>query len=283
LRSSGLSYAASDTNRWNYGILQRDAATGLDHAGWRKLESFSGRWTSPDPYGGSMTNANPRSFNRYAYVQNDPVNVIDPDGLDVCFGPIRFATDFPNLDSSFDCPDSTKSGGSFGGGGGDGRGGGGGINQKPKKNTTPLDPQKAKRSKACEAKKQLQKCEKDAREKYAFAPHGPSLDDGKLITGEDLGLGGAGGGVAALLRLLGGARLAAAVASGGESLAVSVLISSGWRQYQLGRAHGAAMQKAYDEEQSTIAKCRADFEKTVKEAGYNPQDVLNQQEWNNCY
>src|SRR6266540_6285972 len=33
------------------------------------------------PYGGSMTIANPQSFNRYAYVNNDPVNFVDPSGL----------------------------------------------------------------------------------------------------------------------------------------------------------------------------------------------------------
>ena len=46
-RSSGQGYNASDNNRWKYGMLQRDAATGLDHAWWRKYESLSGRWTSP--------------------------------------------------------------------------------------------------------------------------------------------------------------------------------------------------------------------------------------------
>jgi RHS repeat-associated protein len=81
-RSGGQGYGASDTNRWKYGMLQRDAATGLDHAGWRKYESFSGRWTSPDPYGLSASIADPQSFNRYPYTQNDPVNFVDPSGLD---------------------------------------------------------------------------------------------------------------------------------------------------------------------------------------------------------
>jgi len=82
LRSSTPGYGASDTNRWKYGMLQRDAATGLDHAGWRKYESLAGRWTSPDPYLGSMTTANPQSFNRYNYAQNGPVNFVDPSGLE---------------------------------------------------------------------------------------------------------------------------------------------------------------------------------------------------------
>src|SRR5439155_26115666 len=85
LRSGGQGYGAGDTNRWKYGMLQRDASTGLDHAGWRKYESFSGRWTSLDPDGGSMSTGDPQSFNRYAYVQNDPVRSVDPTGTEMCY------------------------------------------------------------------------------------------------------------------------------------------------------------------------------------------------------
>jgi len=37
--------------------------------------------TTTDPDGGSMPSVNPQSFNRYSYVQNDPVNFVDPTGL----------------------------------------------------------------------------------------------------------------------------------------------------------------------------------------------------------
>ncbi len=60
---------------------ERDDTTGLDHTWWRKYDNLSGRWTSADPYRGSMSLADPQSFNRYAYVQNDPVNFVDPSGL----------------------------------------------------------------------------------------------------------------------------------------------------------------------------------------------------------
>ena len=86
LRTSAQGYGATDTNRQKYGLTERDDATGLDHTWWRKYENLSGRWTSPDPYRGSMAIANPQSFHRYNYTKNDPVNSIDPSGLlDICF------------------------------------------------------------------------------------------------------------------------------------------------------------------------------------------------------
>jgi RHS repeat-associated protein len=60
---------------------QKDEGSLNNHTLWRKYDSSSGRWTSPDPYGGSMTLSNPQSFNRYTYVNNDPVNLVDPTGL----------------------------------------------------------------------------------------------------------------------------------------------------------------------------------------------------------
>jgi len=73
--------AIADKIRQRYGLTERDDASGLDHTWWRKNEIRAGRWTSPDPYLGSMIITNPQSFNRYAYVNNDPVNFVDPTGL----------------------------------------------------------------------------------------------------------------------------------------------------------------------------------------------------------
>lgn len=71
-----------ETTKQLYAGMEKDAATGLDHALWRKYEEGAGRWTTPDPYLGNISISNPQSFNRYAYVQNDPVNFVDPTGLD---------------------------------------------------------------------------------------------------------------------------------------------------------------------------------------------------------
>jgi RHS repeat-associated protein len=62
--------------------LERDGETGLDHTLFRKYSSTLGRWTTPDPASLSVASpAFPQSWNRYAYVENDPMDWIDPLGL----------------------------------------------------------------------------------------------------------------------------------------------------------------------------------------------------------
>jgi len=58
-----------------------DGTTGLDYAQQRYYASSLGRFTTPDPYMPSAAIARPQSWNRYAYVENDPVNFVDPSGL----------------------------------------------------------------------------------------------------------------------------------------------------------------------------------------------------------
>jgi len=52
-----------------------------DEAMHRRYNRWWSRFDQPDPYDGSYSLTNPQSFNRYAYVQNDPVNFVDPSGL----------------------------------------------------------------------------------------------------------------------------------------------------------------------------------------------------------
>jgi RHS repeat-associated protein len=142
LRTTGQGFAATDTNRQKYAMTERDDVTGLDHTWWRKYESFSGRWTSPDPINGHLSN--PQSFNHYTYSGNDPVNFVDPTGLDQCFarfevtttihsdGRVEVSWEYLNsycLPTDDDFPIAE-----FAGGGGPGGGGpGGGVNQRPGK------------------------------------------------------------------------------------------------------------------------------------------------------
>jgi RHS repeat-associated protein len=46
----------------------------------RYYPNYQGRWLSPDPLAGNISN--PQSLNRYAYVLNNPTTLIDPTGLD---------------------------------------------------------------------------------------------------------------------------------------------------------------------------------------------------------
>jgi RHS repeat-associated protein len=63
-----------------YTSYERDSDGG-DDAMMRRYIATSTRFAQPDPYDGSVKPNDPQSFNRYSYVQNDPVNFLDPSGL----------------------------------------------------------------------------------------------------------------------------------------------------------------------------------------------------------
>jgi RHS repeat-associated protein len=66
--------------------LSGSRQTRLDDAVWRSYSPATGRWMSPDPYNGSYSLTNPQSFDRYAYVGNNPLGFEDPSGL-ACSSP----------------------------------------------------------------------------------------------------------------------------------------------------------------------------------------------------
>jgi RHS repeat-associated protein len=68
-------------NRQKFGTYVRDEFSGLDYAEQRYYSSALGRFITPDPYEGSVRLGRPDSWNRYAYVENDPINNMDPHGL----------------------------------------------------------------------------------------------------------------------------------------------------------------------------------------------------------
>ncbi|HYD16376.1 MAG TPA: RHS repeat-associated core domain-containing protein [Candidatus Nanoarchaeia archaeon] len=57
----------------------RDSESGLEHSWFRQYSSRVGRYGTPDLMLGIADD--PQSWNRYAYVENDPVDWIDPFGL----------------------------------------------------------------------------------------------------------------------------------------------------------------------------------------------------------
>lgn len=81
LRSIEQGYTADKATRQGFGQTENDQATGQQHTWFRKLETTAGRWTRPDPSKAQMELTDPQSFNRYAYVKNDPLNFNDPTGL----------------------------------------------------------------------------------------------------------------------------------------------------------------------------------------------------------
>lgn len=63
-----------------YTSYERDGNS-RDEAQMRRYDAHWSRFSQPDPSDGSYDLSDPQSFNRYAYVQNDPVNFVDPTGL----------------------------------------------------------------------------------------------------------------------------------------------------------------------------------------------------------
>ena len=111
-----------------------DTTTNLYDAQFREYEIY-GRWPSPDPAGVAAANpANPQSWNRYAYVLNNPLLFVDPQGLMIRLsfwycdpykiyysGPCQNAFLIPGGEPE---PLMTSDNGDSGGGGGGGNGNG---------------------------------------------------------------------------------------------------------------------------------------------------------------
>jgi RHS repeat-associated protein len=68
------------SEKFKFAGMERDAESGLDHTLYRQYAWNLGRWLTPDPDGGDISN--PQSLNRYGYVLNSPTNFTDPLGLD---------------------------------------------------------------------------------------------------------------------------------------------------------------------------------------------------------
>jgi RHS repeat-associated protein len=80
----------ADTPRSNNAAFQPKKYTSYDRDGnasdeamFRRYNRWHSRFDQPDPYEGSYDFTNPQSFNRYSYVNNDPVNTVDPSGLEM--------------------------------------------------------------------------------------------------------------------------------------------------------------------------------------------------------
>jgi RHS repeat-associated protein len=77
----GTAGYVADSVRQKFTGYESDGETGLNYAQARYQSGAQGRFTSIDPFGASASVANPQSFNRYSYVNNNPTNLTDPTGM----------------------------------------------------------------------------------------------------------------------------------------------------------------------------------------------------------
>jgi RHS repeat-associated protein len=108
-------YAQNTTTNWQFTSYQRDAESGNDYAMARSYVNRLARFSSPDPADFTAANPiNPQSWNRYAYVLDNPLGNVDPLGLDPCAGSnLTWISNFANGTGIFDPQDCSANGGSW--------------------------------------------------------------------------------------------------------------------------------------------------------------------------
>lgn len=79
--SDNYSTTGIDAVRQRFTGYQKDTETGLDFAEARMYQNQHGRFTAIDPLLASGKSAIPQTFNRYSYVNNKPLRLVDPSGL----------------------------------------------------------------------------------------------------------------------------------------------------------------------------------------------------------
>jgi RHS repeat-associated protein len=79
---AGTTAGAGVTDPYRFTTYNRDGETTSDYALNRQYPSGFGRFMQADPYSGSAFVTDPQTWNRYTYGWGDPINKIDPSGLD---------------------------------------------------------------------------------------------------------------------------------------------------------------------------------------------------------
>jgi RHS repeat-associated protein len=139
----GEVYNSPTTYWYEFAGLASNLTSNLWEADVRSYHAIQGRWITPDPGGlAAVDPTNPQSWNRYAYVENNPLSMVDPSGLyPICRGGVifdavdyfvdtGFGPEYQGTDLYFQGDPCGGGGGggaqSLGGGGGGGGGAGGG-------------------------------------------------------------------------------------------------------------------------------------------------------------
>ena len=79
----GAEFTVTANDRDKFGTYYRDSNTGFNYADQRHYGSSGGRFLTPDPAEAGTIDY-PDSLNLNSYVQNDPINFNDPEGLLKC-------------------------------------------------------------------------------------------------------------------------------------------------------------------------------------------------------
>jgi RHS repeat-associated protein len=112
MTTSGACAFSVSFSRCSFAGKERDAESGNDYFGARYYASSMGRWMSPDPSQLVFTNlTNPQALNLYAYVMNNPLIHIDPNGWDCVY--------FNDSGSGVESVDHNSNSGECGSNGGD--------------------------------------------------------------------------------------------------------------------------------------------------------------------
>jgi RHS repeat-associated protein len=74
-----------DNNKPKFTGYYRDSETKIDYARNRYDNSSIGRFLTADPYRDRNAQNNPQLWNKYVYVGNDPINLVDPTGNLTCY------------------------------------------------------------------------------------------------------------------------------------------------------------------------------------------------------
>ncbi|MGH9616401.1 MAG: RHS repeat-associated core domain-containing protein, partial [Acidobacteriaceae bacterium] len=69
----GETLSSNTNDSFSYAGLTQDTEYGGDAATFRNCSTEQTRWLRPDPYNGSYDLSNPQSFNRYTYVNGNPL------------------------------------------------------------------------------------------------------------------------------------------------------------------------------------------------------------------
>ena len=82
-RTTAMGYNAADSTKQKFTQKERDNESGLDYFLARYYSSAQGRFTSTDPIALAASRLkDPQQINLYAYVRNNPLSLVDPNGED---------------------------------------------------------------------------------------------------------------------------------------------------------------------------------------------------------